>query len=247
MNCLDGMHNLPDDSVDLVIADPPYVIETSGGGLYNQPDKHYVKELNDMKDGFDERVLDEICRVLKRINAYFFCSQKQILPLCRYFVDDRKCNWNLLSWHKSNPVPACGNKYLTDTEFVLFFREHGVPVYGTFDTKRTYWVTPLNQKDKRLYGHPTVKPQFIVDMLIQNSSQTGDIVLDPFLGSGTVAASAAQNKRHYLGYEINATYFDIVAEDTLDEKVMRALTAKDATQRGLLNALKTYIKEDLPA
>lgn len=209
MDCLEGMKSLPDKCVDLVIADPPYVIETSGGGLYTQPDKQYVKELNGMKDGFDPRVLDELCRVMKRINCYFFCSQKQIQPLLDYFVSGRKCNWNLLSWHKSNPVPACGNKYLTDTEYVLFFREKGVKVGGSFDTKHTYWVTPLNQKDKKLYKHPTVKPQFIVDQLIINSSQPGDLVLDPFLGSGTVAVSAVANGRHYLAYEINPDYFEM--------------------------------------
>ena len=209
MDCLEGMKSLPDKCVDLVIADPPYVIETSGGGLYTQPDKQYVKELNGMKDGFNPRVLDELCRVMKRINCYFFCSQKQIQPLLDYFVSGRKCNWNLLSWHKSNPVPACGNKYLTDTEYVLFFREKGVKVGGSFDTKHTYWVTPLNQKDKKLYKHPTVKPQFIIDQLIINSSQPGDVVLDPFLGSGTVAVSAVANGRHYLAYEINPDYFEM--------------------------------------
>lgn len=209
MDCLEGMKSLPDKCVDLVIADPPYVIETSGGGLYTQPDKQYVKELNGMKDGFNPRVLDELCRVMKRINCYFFCSQKQIQPLLDYFVSGRKCNWNLLSWHKSNPVPACGNKYLTDTEYVLFFREKGVKVGGSFDTKHTYWVTPLNQKDKKLYKHPTVKPQFIIDQLIINSSQPGDVVLDPFLGSGTVAVSAVANGRHYIAYEINPDYFEM--------------------------------------
>ena len=122
-DCMDIMKTIEDKSIDLVITDPPYKIETSGGGLYTQADKQYVKELNSMKDGFSEDVLDELCRIMKKINIYFFCSQKQIIPLLDYFVKKKKCNWNLLTWHKTNPVPACGNKYLTDTEFILFFRE----------------------------------------------------------------------------------------------------------------------------
>lgn len=215
-DCLKGMHLLPNASIDLVVTDPPYIIETVGAGIYKQQDKQYVRELNDIKDGFSEEILDEICRVLKKINVYFFCSQKQIIPLLDYFVIRRKCNWNLLCWHKTNPVPACGNKYLTDTEYILFFREKGVKVGGEFKTKFTYYVTPLNQSDKKKFGHPTIKPLEIVQNLILNSSNEGDIVLDPFLGSGTTAVSAVKTNRHYIGYESNSKYFDIAC-DRLDD------------------------------
>lgn len=167
-DCLEVMKNIEDGSVDLVVTDPPYEISTTGAGIYKQADKQYVKELNGMKDGFSEEVLDELCRVMKKINIYFFCSQKQIVPLLDYFVKKKKCNWNILSWHKTNPIPACGNKYLTDTEFILFFRERGVKVYGSFDTKRTWYATPLNQSDKKKYGHPTVKPLSILENLVVN-------------------------------------------------------------------------------
>lgn len=142
-DCLELMKQIPDGSIDLVVTDPPYLIETTGAGIYKQAGKQYVKELNGIKDGFSEEVLDELCRIMKKINVYFFCSQKQIIPLLDCFVKGKKCNWNLLSWHKSNPVPACGNKYLTDTEFILFFREKGVKIGGEFKTKFTYYVTPL--------------------------------------------------------------------------------------------------------
>lgn len=215
-DCLELMKSIPDKSIDLIVTDPPYLIETSGAGIYKQDDKQYVKELNQIKDGFSEEVLDEICRVLRKINVYFFCSQKQIIPLLDYFVKKKKCNWNLLCWHKSNPVPACGNKYLTDTEFILFFREKGVKIGGEFKTKFTYYVTPLNQSDKKQYGHPTIKPLEIVGNLILNSSNEGDIILDPFLGSGTTAVAAVNTNRHYIGFELNVDYFDIACK-RLDE------------------------------
>ena len=215
------LKHLPDKSVDLVVTDPPYLIETRGAGLYKQPDKQYIKELESMRDGFSTQILDELCRVMKKINIYFFCSQKQIIPLLKYFVENKGCNWNLLAWHKGNPVPACGNKYLTDTEYILFFREKGVPVYGAYETKFTYYVTPLNQKDKRKYNHPTVKPLKIVKNLILNSSNEGDIVLDPFLGSGTTAVAAKILNRRYIGVEINPEYF-ITAENRLLEAAREA-------------------------
>ena len=209
MDCIEGMRQMPDKSVDLVVTDPPYLIETSGAGIYKQDDKQYVKELNEMKDGFSREILDELCRIMKKINIYIFCSQKQIIPLLDYFVKEKNCNWNLLTWHKSNPVPACGNKYLTDTEFILFFREKGVKIYGEYKSKFTYYVTPLNQKDKKTYGHPTIKPLDMVSNFIINSSKEGDIVFDPFMGSGTTAVAAMKCNRNFLGYELNPDYYEI--------------------------------------
>lgn len=211
-DCLDLMSKIKDNSINLIVTDPPYLIETVGGGLYTQPDKQYVKELNSMKNGFETNVLDELCRIMKKINIYFFCSQKQIIPLLDYFVTQKKCNYNILSWHKTNPIPACGNKYLTDTEFILFFREKGVKIYGEFNTKRTWYATPLNQDDKKKYGHPTVKPIEIVKNLIINSSNENDWVLDPFMGSGTTGVACVNTNRNFIGIELDKNYFNIAKE-----------------------------------
>jgi len=235
MDCLEGLKQIPDNSIDLVVTDPPYEIQTSGAGIYKQPDKQYVKELNLMKDGFSPEILDELCRVLKKINIYLFCSQKQIIPLLDYFVKEKGCNWNLLTWHKTNPVPACNNKYLTDTEFILFFREKGVKIYGEFKTKFTYYVTPLNQKDKKLYKHPTIKPLEIVENLIVNSSREGDTILDPFVGSGTTAVASKKLKRNYIGFEISEEYCKIAEKRISDitpelEKLIKTDTSNTQEQ-----------------
>lgn len=211
-DCIQRMKKINNKTVDLVIVDPPYEIETSGGGIYKQNDKKYIKELNEMKNGFSNQILDELCRVMKRINIYIFCSQKQIYPLLKYFVENKNCNYNILSWHKSNPIPACGNKYLTDTEYILFFREKGVKIFGSFDTKRTYYVTPLNVKDKKKYNHPTVKPTCILQNLIVNSSLAGDIVLDCFMGSGSTGEVSVLNDRNFIGIEINKEYFQVAKQ-----------------------------------
>ena len=115
----------------------------------------------------------------------------------------------MLTWHKTNPVPACGNKYLTDTEYILFFREKGVKIYGEFKTKFTYYITPLNQSDKKKYGHPTIKPINIVTNLIVNSSLENGIVFDPFMGSGTTAVAAKECGRNFIGYELDSDYYEI--------------------------------------
>lgn len=207
-DCLEGMRKMPSRSIDLIVSDPPYLLNNTGGGIYKQADKRYVKELQEIKDGFDVAILDECCRVMRKINIYLWCSQKQIPMYLDYFVKDRKCNWNLLTWHKTNPIPACGNKYITDTEYCLFFREKGVRVYGSVDTKSTYFISPLNVKDKRLWGHPTIKPLDFFTKHIVNSSQEGDLVLDPFMGSGTAAVACIREKRNFVGFELDKDYFE---------------------------------------
>ena len=211
-DCLELMKDIPDGSVDLALTDPPYIVETSGGGLYKGESVKYNKEIEFMKNGFSENVLEEICRIMKKINVYFFCSQKQIPILIDFFVNKKKCNWNLICWHKTNVVPACGNKYLTDTEYILFFREKGVKVYGTYETKKTYYVTPTNQKEKKLYGHPTIKPQEILKNLIVNSTNENELVLDCFMGSGSTGVACVNTNRRFIGIELDKGYFDIAKE-----------------------------------
>lgn len=214
-DCLEKMKDIPDNSVDLVVTDPPYEVEIKGGGTIGK--NKFFEEIESLSNGFSEEVLDELCRVMKKINCYFFCSQKQIIKLHDYFVNKRKCNWNLLTWHKTNPIPACGNKYITDTEFILFFREKGVKIHGTYDTKKTYYVTPLNTKDKKLYNHPTCKPVEILQNLILNSSLENDIVLDSFMGSGSTGVACKNTNRKFIGIELDKNYFEIASERLLKD------------------------------
>lgn len=184
-DCLEGMKRMGSASVDLIVTDPPYVLENQGGGFWSKNEdpaaNHYnargtrkgMDKLGNIKNGITDEVLDEMCRVMKRINIYIFCSQRQIQQYLDYFVARRGCNWNLLAWHKTNPIPACGNKYLNDTEYILFFREKGVKLYGSYDTKRTFYTTLRNQQENILYGHPTVKPCDIIRNFIVNSSLEG--------------------------------------------------------------------------
>lgn len=211
-DCMEIMKHLPDNIFDLVVTDPPYEIATRGAGIYKQDDKRYVQELDVMSNGFSEEVLDQLCRLMKKINIYIFCSQKQIIPLLTYFVVNRGCNYNIITWHKTNPIPACGNKYLTDTEYILFFREKGVKVYGTYETKKTWYATPLNQGDKKKYNHPTIKPVDILQNLIINSSKEGEVVFDPFMGSGSTGVACKKTNRDFVGIEIDKTYYDTAVE-----------------------------------
>lgn len=127
-------------------------------------------------------------------------------------------NFDLLTWHKTNPVPTCNNKYLSDTEYLLFFRENGVKIYGTYQTKKKYYVSPTNKEDKQKYNHPTIKPLNIIENLITNSSKENDVVLDCFMGSGTTGVACKNLNRDFIGMEIDEKYFKIAEERINGEK-----------------------------
>ena len=212
-DCLDGMRRMPDGCVDLCIADPPYDFKsTKGGGAFGSKSgdgskgRAYHAELFPMSQGFTADWMDEACRLCRIPNMYVFCSKDQLPQLLDYAVK-RRLNFDLLAWHKPNPVPTCSNKYLSDTEYIVFLRGKGARVYGTYETKRKFWVQPVNAADKKLYGHPTVKPLDIIRQLVVNSSLEGGVVLDPFMGSGTTAVAAMMEGRRYVGFETDGTYY----------------------------------------
>lgn len=179
-DCLELMKDIPDKSVDLVTIDPPYEFaQHGGGGAFGSRKREYHNELeaDTLTKGFDTAVLDELVRVMRKVNIYIWCNKEQIKQYLDYFEG---FNMDLLTWHKTNPVPTCNNKYLSDTEYLLFFREKGVKVYGSYQTKRKFYVTQTNKKDKDKYKHPTVKPVEIMENIITNSSQEGETVLDCF-------------------------------------------------------------------
>ncbi len=164
---------VPDKSVDLIVTDPPYeYAQLSGGGIAGQ--REFFKEIQDSKidKGFDYSLLDEFVRICKKINIYIWVSKKQFKPILDYMVDKYGCKWDLIVWGKSNAVPLCNNQYLHDCEYCLYFHK-GVNLKTSYDTAKTIYVLPTNQADKRLYNHPTIKPEEIIENLIRNSCGGG--------------------------------------------------------------------------
>lgn len=199
---------IPDSSIDLVIIDPPYEIAKSGGGGSFGKRAHLQElEKANITKGYDYSILNELVRVMKKINIYIWCNKEQLRRYIDFF-EDLGCSTELLTWHKTNPVPTCNNKYLSDTEYLLFFREKGVKLYGRYATKRKYYVTATNKRDKDKYRHPTIKPLEIIENLIINSSKEGDTVLDCFMGSGTTGVACVNTNRQFIGIEIDQEYFE---------------------------------------
>lgn len=210
-DCLDILCSIPDKSIDLVICDPPYEVKAhkAGGNIEKRWNVEDLEKIQDITKGYDIRSFAEkIMRVMKVPNIYFFCNKKQIPQYLSTWVTEYKCSYEILCWHKQNAMPTYSNKYLTDTEYCLYFHK-GKCRPPTYENARTYWIMPINTKDKAKFAHPTIKPMEIIKTLVENSSEKGELVLDPFMGSGTTGVACNELGRDFYGIEINETYFKI--------------------------------------
>ena len=206
---------VPDKSVDLIMTDPPYQFPTGGVGTgifkyRNSLGDTYDEIRNSsLGEGIDLSILDEFVRVLKRINVYIWCNKEQIYDYMTYFVKEHKCVFEIIIWGKVNPPPFLNGHYLKDKEYCLYFREPGVSIKPNYNTGKTVYLSTINVEDKKNWGHPTCKPVDIISNLIENSTQEGDLVLDPFVGSGSTCIASRNLKRNYLAFEINPKYYEL--------------------------------------
>ncbi len=228
IDCMEGLKLIDDNSIDLVIIDPPYLLNINNVKNFSNMNR-YANDLLNLKDGFDLKVLDLLIQKMKKINIYIYCSKRQVKDLLNYF-SNKNCNHEILTWHKQNPSPLINNNYLPDTEYILFFREKGVKLYGNYHTKRKYYISLTNKVDKQKYKHPTIKPLELIEYHIENSSKEGDLILDCFAGSGTTLVGAINKNRRYIGFEIDKNYYEI-AKKRIEEAVLKKRgnkTEKDA-------------------
>lgn len=208
---------IPDKSIDLILTDPPYLIENTNGGTNNELGKS-IKNMNtqlkmgEFTHSIEESILDEFVRVMKKINIYIWCNHKQIPMYLDYFVNKLQCKFDIIIWHKTNATPLFQNKYMTDKEYCLYFRKGAYCNPINYDTAKTVYNLPINIKDKNEFKHPTIKPLEIIKNLIINSSKENEVVLDPFLGSGTTAVACKELERNFIGFEINKEYYEIAID-----------------------------------
>lgn len=205
-DCYQAIKDIPDKSIDLVIIDPPYEMETRGVGFHKKRDYYDDIENLGMHNGFNDYILSELERVMKQTNIYIFCNKNQLRQLFNFYKNK---NVDLLIWNKNNPIPTTNNKYLSDLEYIFFARDEGVKLYGNYDSLSKIYTSNVNKLDKDRFEHPTIKPNILIKRYIENSSKPNDIVLDCFLGSGTTAVAAKDLGRHYLGFEISPKWFEI--------------------------------------
>lgn len=219
VDCYQAIKELPDKSIDLVYIDIPYIIESGGASesaLSQRAKRLRNVELEAIRYGIDYSIFDELCRVMKHIYIYVWCSKEQIVDIMNYFVKEKGCRMNILVWCKTNPTPLTNDTWLPDIEYCLVFKGKGAPRYNEgYEIKSKWYMSPINKPDKDLYNHPTIKPIELVKKHLLHSTQEDDVVLDCFLGSGTTAVACKELGRKYIGFEIDENYFRI-AQDRLN-------------------------------
>ena len=196
-DCLELMRDIPDKSIDLIVTDPPYGKKADKGtnGFGTSKNRRYQGGWDNQRP--DKQVFDEMFRISKNLiifGANYFCD---MLPFSNHWI----------FWDKKG-----------DISFKNPFAD-GELIYTTFTSpikkvvfKQQGFIT--DSKDKRY--HPTQKPSELIQMLIEQYSNKGDLVLDPFLGSGTTAVACVNTGRHYIGFELDPQYYDIACK-RLDE------------------------------
>lgn len=204
---------IPDKSIDFVLTDPPYDYFITGG-VTSELAKRKNKVTNELKDvkisnSYDiEFYGEQFLRILKKVNICVFCNKWQILPYLKFYVEKHKCTFDILMYHKTNIAPTFNNHYLIDTEYLLSFRGKGAKAQPeNYEDAHTYFITDTNTAQKREFGHPTIKNLAFCKRLLRNHTNEGDIVFDPFMGSGTTAVGCYDLNRKFVGCEINEEFY----------------------------------------
>lgn len=211
-DCLQFMKLMPDKSIDLVLTDPPYGVNYEGGAT-NKVKRERLE--NDNTAEIYPKIYPEIYRILKDDgSAYIFYGsgyEKDIFPIPLFI------KYEVLIWFKTNASFGAANaRYKQDYEPFLYLRKNqGSKWYGN-TKQRKVWFEKRNSVNT---FHPTQKPQDIISKMILNSSKESDLILDPFLGSGTTAVAAKHLKRNFIGIEISKKYCEI-AEQRLRQEML---------------------------
>jgi modification methylase len=231
-DCLIALGRIPAASVDLVFADPPYNLQL--GGSLSRPDQSLVDAVDDAWDQFESfRAYDDFtrawlagCRAAMKPNATLFVigSYHNIFRVGTILQDLGFWILNDIVWRKANPMPNFRGRRFTNAHETLIWaaRDQGARKYtfhyealkaGNEDCQvRSDWFLPLCTGAERLKdhsgakAHPTQKPEALLQKVLLAASNPGDLVLDPFFGTGTTGAVARRFGRHFLGIERDPTY-----------------------------------------
>jgi modification methylase len=265
-DCIEAMRSLPDASVDLVFADPPYNLQL--GGDLNRPDGSHVDAVTDHWDQFDSFAvydaftkawLAEAKRILKPDGALWVIgSYHNIYRVGAILQDLGFWLLNDIVWRKSNPMPNFRGTRFTNAHETLLWASQGEKARYHFNYRamktlndelqmRSDWVIPICSGPERLKEgkqkvHPTQKPEALLYRVLLATTEKGDVVLDPFFGTGTTGAVAKRLGREWIGCERegiyrNAALARIEKELPLDESALATMQSRKDAPRVAFGAV----------
>lgn len=213
-DCLEGIKQLRDNSVDLIVTDPPYEFENKNKGIYSiarfKKQMEEISKIGTNSFDFDKYIPPLLDLQKDKVNAYFFCNKK-LLPNYLNEAIKRKLNYDVLIFGKLNPVPAFNNSHMNELEYIVFLRSSGVYFSSKegYTTYKKYYAENIGHHGLM---HPNQKPLELIRRFIRISSKKGDTILDPFVGSGTTLLACKQLNRNFIGFEISKKFVKISNE-----------------------------------
>jgi modification methylase len=253
-DCVEAMKRLPAASIDLVFADPPYNLQL--GGDLNRPDGSHVDAVTDHWDRFDSfktyddftrAWLTEAKRVLKPDGALWVIgSYHNIYRVGAILQDLGFWLLNDIVWRKTNPMPNFRGTRFTNAHETLLWASTGEKARYHFNYRamktlndelqmRSDWVIPICGGQERLKedghkAHPTQKPEALLYRVLLATTEKGDVVLDPFFGTGTTGAVAKRLGREWIGCEREPAYREVATkriekELPLDESALATMAS----------------------
>jgi len=236
-DCIEIMRTLPDESVDVVFADPPYNLQL--GGALHRPDASTVNTVDDdwdefgsfaAYDAFNRAWLGEVQRVMKPISSVWVCgTYHNIFRVGALMQDMGFWLLNTIAWYKRDATPNfSGVRLKNDVEWLIWakrdrdarykFNHHLMKDLNDGRQHGSMWDIPkvkryeqiLDENNDRL--HNTQKPQALLERVLLASTEPGDLVLDPFFGTGTTGAVAARLRRRWLGVEQDPAYVELARQ-----------------------------------
>lgn len=241
-DCVNGISNLINDgvSIDLVVADPPYVIS-------RQSNFHTMKDRKNARTGtsfgswdeeFDNTAwIKKSYEVLKDGGSLIvfndFKKVSDIIAIASKAGFEFK---DVIIWEKTNPMPRNRERrYVPSLELMIWFVKKNKAKW-VFNRQADSYQSPVMRYASESGGafkryHPTQKPVKLIEEIMRVHSNVGDLVLDPFMGSGTTAISALNTGRNYIGFELDEKYFDILNKRIADHTGRSALKSDSAVKK----------------
>ncbi|MDX1781325.1 MAG: site-specific DNA-methyltransferase [Thalassovita sp.] len=260
-DCIEMMNSLPENSIDLIFADPPYNLQLRGD--LHRPDNSKVDAVDDHWDQFssfsayDSFTRDWLAaarRVLKPNGAIWVIgSYHNVFRMGAELQNQGFWILNDVIWRKSNPMPNFRGKRFTNAHETLIWASKSEGAKYTFNYEalkalnegiqmRSDWVLPICNGGERLKdengekAHPTQKPESLLHRVILGTTNPGDVILDPFFGTGTTGAVAKMLGREFIGIEREEAYRKVAerrlaATRKFDRDALQVTASKRAQPR----------------
>lgn len=215
------------DAADLLLTDAPYPLTSGGesdvmGGKFSRENYDNSGQLFDDCPDWSEFMAPCFEALKDPAHAYFMCNNRNIRPMLNAAHDAGFYFHNMLDWNK---VIATQNRwYMKNLEFIGFFGKGNAFEINDCGAKQSITCPPSKDSarfDPEGKGHPTEKPVTLMQFYIEQSTKPGQIVLDPFMGSGATGVAAIQSGRKFIGIDMSDRWFDVSHKRLLAARDMR--------------------------